>query len=193
MDGAAAAISALLLLPLPAVTGGGEFRAGVSLGGGTGRDDCEPGGGDDAAGGLLADAAFGRAGAAGLPVSAVRVGGTAANASLGGAAGAVVLGAVDCEPVLLDDCGGGFVAGGVVLAALPCAVPGFFAAGGVAGFGAGLAVTGALNAPLLLCVPGSMRCGAAPHPARPMMASRQGREPTDRCRGKSLAFGMAAA
>ena len=95
---------------------------------------------------------------------------------------------------LLDGCG--LVAGGaVVLAALPCvavdaALAGIFAAGGTAAFGAG-AAAGALNAPLLLCVPGSMRCGAAPHPARPMTAIRQGREPADRRRGKSLAFDMA--
>jgi len=68
------------------------------------------------------------------------------------------------------------------------------AGGGLAFLTAGAAAAGALNAPLLLCVFGSTRCGtAAVHPARLITANRQGRELADRRSVKSLIFGMAAA
>ena len=137
---------------------------------------------------------------AAVPSLIIRVGGTAANASVSDAAGAVA-----CCGVLLRAMAvfavGGLVAGGGVP---PAETPGAGATGGLAAVctGGGLtfltvgaaATADALNAPLLLCVFGSTRCGtAAAHPAMPITANRQGRELTDRRSGKSLVFGMAAA
>jgi hypothetical protein len=150
----------------------------------------------------LADVASGVAVFAAGLASAILVGGTAANASARGAAGVLAWGALLPVAAMLA---GGFAAAGRGAGGGVLAVPVVAAAGGVAAacaggaglafLGAGVAATGALKAPLLLCVTGSTRCGmASAHPVRPITASRQGREHADgRSSGKGLVFGMAAA
>jgi len=179
----------------------------VATGGGmTGAIGCGAAGSGadmDAGRPALADAASGVAVLAAGLASATLVGGTAANASARGAAGVLVAwGALLSVAAMLA---GGFAtaggAGGGALVETVVAVAGGLAAACAAGAGlaflgagAGVAATGALKAPLLLCVTGSTRCGmASAHPARPITASRQGSEHADRRGGESLVFGMAAA
>ena len=179
----------------------------VATGGGmTGAVGCgAAGGGTDMDAGwlALADAAPGVAVLTAGPASAILVGGTAANASARGAASVLSWGVLLLVVAMLA--GGLAIAGGAgggTLAETDVAVAGGLAAACAAGAalaflgaGAGVAATGALKAPVLLCVTGSTRCGmASAHPARPITASRQGREHADRrSSGKGLVFGMAAA